>query len=81
MDIWEIVEWRYDGEEEIEDGEVQIESCNPPVTLEILINAMTNTKLYKKFKPSLPTPQQALKDLNRILNAQKVRSWFLRTRS
>jgi hypothetical protein len=83
MEIWDIVELRYSDDDE--EGEIKHDYKPPtphePVTLEILINAMTNTNLYKKYNPVLPTPQQALKDLNRILNAQKVRSWFLRRRS
>lgn len=82
MDIWDIVEFRYSDDDDYEIKEdYKPPTPREPVTLEILINAMTNTNLYKKYKPVLPTPQQALKDLNRILNAQKVRSWFLRTRS
>ena len=80
MDIWDIVDldaWSDDEEDEIKHV-YKPSTPHEPVTLEILINAMTNTNLYKKYKPVLPTPQQALKDLNRILNAQKVRSWFLR---
>lgn len=83
MDIWDFVEFRYSDDDE-EDETIHVykpPTPREPVTLEILINAMTNTKLYKKYKPVLPTPQQALNDLNRILNAQKVRSWFLRRRS
>ena len=51
MDIWDFVEFRYSDDDE-EDETMQ--DYNPPsprepVTLEILINALTNTKLYKKY--------------------------------
>ncbi len=80
MEIWDIIESRQSDDSDYDELEEEEEALEP-VTLEILINALINTKLYKKFKPTLPTPNEALKDLHRILNAQKFRSWTLRSRS
>lgn len=74
MDIWDFVEMRDDGETE-EYFEEEEEEEEQAITYEQLLKAWTNCKLLKKY--TLPTPEQALKDLNRILSSQKFRSWRL----
>ena len=73
MDIWDFVEMRDD--EETEEYFDEEEEEERGVTYEQLIKAWTNCNLLKKY--TLPTPEQALKDLNRILSSQKFRSWRL----
>lgn len=74
MDIWDFVEMRDDDEtEEYLDEEEEEEE--KPLTYEELLKAWSNCNLLKKY--TLPTPEQALKDLNRILSSQKFRSWRL----
>lgn len=74
MDIWDVVEMRDSFSEYSFDGEEDEEELLP-LSYEELIKALNNCKLLLKYK--LPTPEQALKDLNRILNSQKVRVWRL----
>ena len=76
MDIWDIIGREVSGsfdEEEVEE-EIKIE----PVTYNQLITALSNSILLKKCYRPPPSVEQALKDLNRILNSQKVRGWTLR---
>ena len=73
MDIWDVVEMR-DSISEYSFGSEEEEELLP-LSYEELIKALNNCKLPLKYK--LPTPEQALKDLNRILNSQKVRVWRL----
>ena len=74
MDIWDVVEMR-DSISEYSFGSEEDEEELLPLSYEELIKALNNCKLLLKYK--LPTPEQALKDLNRILNSQKVRVWRL----
>ena len=78
MDIWDIigreVSESFD-EEEVE--EIKIE----PVTYNQMITSLSNSILLKKCYRPPPTVKQALKDLNRILNSQKVRGWTLRRKA
>ena len=73
MDIWDFIEMRDDDDETEEYFEE--EEQEKPLTYEELIKAWSNCNLLKKY--TLPTPEQALKDLNRILSSQKFRSWRL----
>ena len=76
MDIWDIIGREVSGsfdEEEVEE-EIKIE----PVTYNQLITSLSNSILLKKCYRPPPSVEQALKDLNRILNSQKVRGWTLR---
>lgn len=77
MDIWDIigreVSESFD-DEEVEESQIKLE----PVTYNQLITALSNSILLKKCYRPPPTVKQALKDLNRILNSQKVRGWTLR---
>jgi len=77
MDIWDIigreVSESFD-DEEVEESQIKLE----PVTYNQLITALSNSILLKRCYRPPPTVKQALKDLNRILNSQKVRGWTLR---
>jgi len=79
MDIWDIIgrEVSESFDEEVEEEEVKIE----PVTYNQLITSLSNSILLKKCYRPPPTVAQALKDLNRILNSQKVRGWTLRRKA
>ena len=79
MDIWDIIgrEVSESFDEEDEEEEIKIE----PVTYNQLITALSNSILLKKCYRPPPTVAQALKDLNRILNSQKVRGWTLRRKA
>ena len=77
MDIWDIIgrEVECGSDEESQEEEIEIKQ---PVTYNQLITALSNSILLKKCYRPPPTVKQALKDLNRILNSQKVRGWTLR---
>ncbi len=75
MDIWDIIgREQSSGEEYESEEEIKIE----PVTYNQLITALSNSILLKKCYRPPPSVEQAIKDLNRILNSQKVRGWTLR---
>ena len=74
MDIWDIIEYRNSDDSDT-DYIVEEENTNKPITYEEILNALINCKLIKKY--TLPTPEEALKDLNRILSSQKFRTWRL----
>lgn len=77
MDIWDIIEYRNSGDSDYEDIDniYEEETIIKPVRYEDIINALINCKLIKKY--TLPTPEEALKDLHRILSSQKFRIWRL----
>ena len=79
MDIWDIIgrEVSESFDEEEEEEEIKIE----PVTYNQMITSLSNSILLKKCYRPPPTVKQALKDLNRILNSQKVRGWTLRRKA
>ena len=77
MDIWDVLDREVSDTEEEESTPVIKQS---PLSYEIFLKSLGNHPFIKKFNPPPPTPEQAKKDLNRILNAQKVRVWFLRQR-
>ena len=77
MDIWDVLDREVSDTEEEESTPVVKQS---PLSYEIFLKSLGNHPFIKKFNPPPPTPEQAKKDLNRILNAQKVRVWFLRQR-
>lgn len=77
MDIWDVLDREVSDTEEEESTPVVKQS---PLSYEIFLKSLGNHPFIKKFNPPLPTPEQAKKDLNRILNAQKFRVWFLRQR-
>tara|TARA_E500000331_G_scaffold355438_1_gene410895 strand:- start:1069 stop:1308 length:240 start_codon:yes stop_codon:yes gene_type:complete len=74
MDIWDIIEYRNSDDSDIDYIDEE-EKINKPITYEDIINALINCKLIKKY--TLPTPEEALKDLKRILSSQKFRIWRL----
>lgn len=74
MDIWDIIEYRNSDDSDIEYIDEE-ENITNPITYEELINALINCKLIQKY--TLPTPDEALKDLHRILSSQKFRTWRL----
>ena len=78
MYIWDIIEYRNSDDSDTDtdrDYIVEEENTNKPITYEDLLNALINCKLIKKY--TLPTPEEALKDLHRILSSQKFRTWRL----
>ena len=78
MDIWDIIgREQSSGEEYESEEEIKIE----PVTYNQLITALSNSILLKKCYRPPPSVEQAIKDLNRILNSQKVRGWTLRRKA
>ena len=79
MDIWDIIgrEVECGSEADEEEEEIKIE----PVTYNQMITSLSNSILLKKCYRPPPTVKQALKDLNRILNSQKVRGWTLRRKA
>ena len=78
MDIWDIIgREQSSGEEYESEEEIKIE----PVTYNQMITSLSNSILLKKCYRPPPTVKQALKDLNRILNSQKVRGWTLRRKA
>jgi len=76
MDIWDII--GREVSESFDEEEVEEEIKIEPVTYNQLITALSNSILLKKCYRPPPSVEQALKDLNRILNSQKVRGWTLR---
>lgn len=74
MDIWDIIESRYSDSSD-NDYFSEEEYDEKPITYVELIKVWSTCKLLEKF--TLPTPEQALKDLNRILSSQKFRVWKL----
>lgn len=79
MDIWDII-----GREVGESFDSSDEE--PPDVVELvtygqIISALSNSFLLKKCYKPPPTVAQALVDLNRILNSQKVRGWTLRRKA
>jgi hypothetical protein len=77
MDIWEVLD------RDVSDTEKEEEVCTPiikqkPLSYEIFLKSLGNHPFIKKFNPSPPSVEQAHRDFQRILNAQKFRVWVLR---
>ncbi len=79
MDIWDII--GREVSESFDEEEVEEEIKIEPVTYNQMITSLSNSILLKKCYRPPPTVKQALKDLNRILNSQKVRGWTLRRKA
>ena len=75
MDIWDVIGREVSESDTESEDEIKI---TQPVTYNQLISALSNSILLKKCYRPPPTVAQALIDLNRILNSQKVRGWTLR---
>ena len=79
MDIWDII--GREVSESFDEEEVEEKIKIEPVTYNQMITSLSNSILLKKCYRPPPTVKQALKDLNRILNSQKVRGWTLRRKA
>ena len=76
MDIWDVLDRDVSDTEEEEEITPVIKQS--PLSYEIFLKSLGNHPFIKKFNPPPPTPEQALKDLKRILDSQKFRVWRLR---
>tara|TARA_B110000495_G_C22984798_1_gene579306 strand:- start:632 stop:916 length:285 start_codon:yes stop_codon:yes gene_type:complete len=80
MDIWEFLD-RDVSDAGSDAGEETPVIKQEPISYEIFLKSLANHPFIKKFNPSLPTAEQAHRDFQRILNAQKFRVWVLRHRA
>ena len=78
MDIWDVIGREVSESDTESEDEIKI---TQPVTYNQLISALSNSILLKKCYRPPPSVAQALIDLNRILNSQKVRGWTLRRKA
>lgn len=78
MDIWDVIGREVSESDTESEDEIKI---TQPVTYNQLISALSNSILLKKCYRPPPSIAQALIDLNRILNSQKVRGWTLRRKA
>lgn len=78
MDIWDVIGREVSESDTESEDEIKI---TQPVTYNQLISALSNSILLKKCYRPPPSIAQALIDLNRILNSQKIRGWTLRRKA
>lgn len=78
MDIWDVIGREVSESDTESEDEIKI---TQPVTYNQLISALSNSILLKKCYRPPPSIAQALIDLNRILNSQKIRGWALRRKA
>lgn len=78
MDIWDVIGREVSESDTESEDEKEV---TQPVTYNQLISALSNSILLKKCYRPPPSVTQALIDLNRILNSQKVRGWTLRRKA
>ena len=78
MDIWDVIGREVSESDTESEDEKEV---TQPVTYNQLISALSNSILLKKCYKPPPSVTQALIDLNRILNSQKVRGWTLRRKA